>query len=676
MIPAFCALTPSVVRRQLAEFRECVLDVQAGLSAFGPRQLAKRLLRAIECLEHAHAVLQSEGKDREGVFARVVAELYNKYLEYVLSPIPASFPVELLLPLRQELCRLADYPPEAIEFSLHEKPVFNNEFSAGQDPLRSVVQRLDDAFGDKVIPAEFAEESQRGPVSVLAISYPAGEGRKAILHPLLLHEVAHAVDYLKGLSDQMLGELWQAVAEKLRKQQFANEVVRGEVTDKCREIVKRWAMEISTDLIVTYHFGPSLLCALRLAAGILQQFDQASETHPDGRLRATLMLELMVGYCFQRDDAESLETIPGFKGLLASWLAELLKELQEATEPVQPANQWVALVRSAISQEQQRSFVVGVVRSHFPVPQYAFGDKFGGLVDRLREGIPPDQAEGERAALSDIFNAGWAVCLMHEDRPFRSLLPQTDRQIDLCHESVNELVLKAIESSYLLGRAADKGRHPLLVPSETAVPEFAILGAHSREGAEVLREGHVTITPILDRDQIRGAAIDLRLGSHFLVPKAADLLGFDASQITREEMRRIQDRMTKSIGQDLVLHPGRMILGQTLEYLCLPQNIAGMVLSRSRYGRLGLVVATATFVHPGWHGSLTLELAHYGDVPIRLKCGTPVAQLVLSSCTKVPPTTACRANRPPFPTRPELTEMIADADQRFLDALGGELEHA
>ena len=60
------------------------------------------------------------------------------------------------------------------------------------------------------------------------------------------------------------------------------------------------------------------------------------------------------------------------------------------------------------------------------------------------------------------------------------------------------------------------------------------------------------------------------------------------------------------------LHPGGFLLGATLEFISLPNDIAGFILSRSGYGRTGLLIAAATYVHPGWKGCLTLELENLG----------------------------------------------------------------
>jgi dCTP deaminase len=51
-------------------------------------------------------------------------------------------------------------------------------------------------------------------------------------------------------------------------------------------------------------------------------------------------------------------------------------------------------------------------------------------------------------------------------------------------------------------------------------------------------------------------------------------------------------------------------------------------MSRSSWGRLGLIVATAAMVQPGYKGCLTLELVNSSESPIALYPGLSVGQLV------------------------------------------------
>ena len=52
---------------------------------------------------------------------------------------------------------------------------------------------------------------------------------------------------------------------------------------------------------------------------------------------------------------------------------------------------------------------------------------------------------------------------------------------------------------------------------------------------------------------------------------------------------------------------------------------------RSSVGRKGLIVATATQVAPGFHGVIVLEMANAGTVPLEVKPGDAVAQLVFQT---------------------------------------------
>jgi len=71
------------------------------------------------------------------------------------------------------------------------------------------------------------------------------------------------------------------------------------------------------------------------------------------------------------------------------------------------------------------------------------------------------------------------------------------------------------------------------------------------------------------------------------------------------------------------------VLAATLEYVVLPYDLAAQVVTRSSYGRIGLITATAVQVQPGSHGCITLELVNHSDTPIRLMPGARIAQLVL-----------------------------------------------
>jgi dCTP deaminase len=148
------------------------------------------------------------------------------------------------------------------------------------------------------------------------------------------------------------------------------------------------------------------------------------------------------------------------------------------------------------------------------------------------------------------------------------------------------------------------------------------------------RELHrrLIISPLLDpNEQIGPGSVDLRLGTEFLEFNRSgqgilDVLNEDDLSLRQNAYER---RTVVPLGEGLALHPGQFILGSTLEFISMPSDISGQVVSRSSWGRLGLLVATAVIVQPGFKGVLTLELVNTGGVPIVLRPGSRVAQIQL-----------------------------------------------
>jgi dCTP deaminase len=142
------------------------------------------------------------------------------------------------------------------------------------------------------------------------------------------------------------------------------------------------------------------------------------------------------------------------------------------------------------------------------------------------------------------------------------------------------------------------------------------------------------ITPHFELEKLRksgAAAIDLRLGCWFTALRPARMSCLRADETASEA------RLTKAsyvpLGSEYFLHPRGFCLGTTLEWLRFPKRLAGYVIGRSSWGRRGLIIATATGVHPGFAGCLTLELSNVGELPVAIKPGTRICQLFLHETT-------------------------------------------
>lgn len=143
-------------------------------------------------------------------------------------------------------------------------------------------------------------------------------------------------------------------------------------------------------------------------------------------------------------------------------------------------------------------------------------------------------------------------------------------------------------------------------------------------------EKKLMVTPLLTEAQIGPASIDIRLGSSIVIPITTFVESQDVTfkkDIKQVEKRRYR-RIRFKYHDKFVLHPNDLILGVTFEYVSLPKDLFCIISSRSSWGRLGLVIATASVVQPGFKGCLTLELANLSESPIALYPGLLIGQLV------------------------------------------------
>lgn len=142
----------------------------------------------------------------------------------------------------------------------------------------------------------------------------------------------------------------------------------------------------------------------------------------------------------------------------------------------------------------------------------------------------------------------------------------------------------------------------------------------------------IVITPFFSPGlQIRegAASIDLRLGCRFSVARKHRLEDARPIDEAASHPRRWVTEYYVAFGNNFVLHPRQFVLGTTLEWLHLPAKYGGYILGRSSYGRRGLIIATATGVHPSYSGVLTLELTNVAEIPLVIRPGQPICQLFI-----------------------------------------------
>ena len=144
-----------------------------------------------------------------------------------------------------------------------------------------------------------------------------------------------------------------------------------------------------------------------------------------------------------------------------------------------------------------------------------------------------------------------------------------------------------------------------------------------RDIRAALKAGDVAIRPY-DPQDLQPSSVDLHLDRSFRVFRNNRYPFIDV----RAPQPDLTELLTVADDEPFVLHPGEFVLGQTLEWVELPNDLVARLEGKSSLGRLGLLIhSTAGYVDPGWKGNLTLELSNVANLPIALYFGMKIGQI-------------------------------------------------
>jgi dCTP deaminase len=141
--------------------------------------------------------------------------------------------------------------------------------------------------------------------------------------------------------------------------------------------------------------------------------------------------------------------------------------------------------------------------------------------------------------------------------------------------------------------------------------------------------------------------VNLRLGNEISIPQGGPFI-FDLMEGGNLSafLSKNSERMTIPEG-GYSLKPSDFVLGMTLEYVALPIDhrinrttltcLAARVEGRSSVARCGVLVHfTAPTIHPGFDGTITLEIINLGPARFMLRPGMPIAQLIIEEVKGIP----------------------------------------
>ena len=158
----------------------------------------------------------------------------------------------------------------------------------------------------------------------------------------------------------------------------------------------------------------------------------------------------------------------------------------------------------------------------------------------------------------------------------------------------------------------------------------------------ILREiesGNLVFVPELSEGRVGPSSVDLTLFDTFHVIEPRFREQRQAGVASAIELIEYDwPRFINIFGDPEIVRPGRffeipvgeLVIGYTRESVSLPQHLGGRVEGKSSIARIGLFVhISAPTVHPGWKGRIALEFYNVGPLPIRVRPGDIICQLIL-----------------------------------------------
>jgi deoxycytidine triphosphate deaminase len=633
--------------------------------------------------------LETKGGDAEAKRVRLLGELIRElysYIRYLLASSPRQSPPAL----QDALNQLVEvyFPKEAGTSVCVVRPQwkYNLEYVPLTSKIRKVVAlsvidpdgKLGISSSEEIIPPWWQQRRERRkdkkvvgkepPKQLAILSFAGLDTSDALCFPLLAHELGHFIDF----SETPPYYLSKAIRESSQIRTDEVEEVIKRVTKKIprpeetayetKKLVDQASIclrEILADLLAIRMMGFSFFVAQAEFLKTLAPWSQPrilSYGHPAGypgiKFRLWAILRHLLTFhphnpeVFfeerrnEETDAKSLiEYLNEWKGILEP----------DHSEPPKGGDQDERIVRlqtelSRTTEKAVKNSLEGITRiAQKIIPDDScakLSPLFFERILMLSKDLPPSCPNEDSRSFSEIMSAAWAYQILYGEE--RELKKDSDDKKYKEYEKTCNLVLKAIElipAAQAINLATETAEPGTSADDGKWLEARGVLSKeHIRKRVRlpITNDSHLSVLP-LNLKAIQDASLDVHLGNWFSYARRTKL---DSVKLPdeKEKLAMIgREEVFIPSEKDFLLHPGDLVLGVTQEFFGLPNDVMAFVEGKSGLGRLGLFVATATQVAPGYHGVIVLELANAGTVPLKLSPGMEIAQLVFQVMTESMP---------------------------------------
>ena len=149
-----------------------------------------------------------------------------------------------------------------------------------------------------------------------------------------------------------------------------------------------------------------------------------------------------------------------------------------------------------------------------------------------------------------------------------------------------------------------------------------------------ISEGRLSFSPPLDQFQMQPHAIDLRLGTKFMIPKSWEITSKGRSAIKvaidAESSDCEYDEIHLESGQFFEILPDEFVIATSLEHITLKSpNLMAILFPRTSTNRRGLNLSLSGIIDTGYEGTLIFPIKNETNQVIRIYPGERICQIIL-----------------------------------------------
>lgn len=594
-----------------------------------------------------------------------VNELHNDYLSILPRP---SVPVELTRFERVIKKQIVTLNGKQINVS-----IATNE-SIGENTEKDYLALFKNKLSLKGI--ELPKLDNDVDENLISITIPRIDAPNAFRWPSLIHEMCHyLVEDVFGKNKKIKTSFLGFIGPNEKENKIFNSFFKTSKKKRNNPKLESWLQECFCDLFACILIGPSFYFS-QFVVFLNNPDQQAIEIHPPHQFRLALIESIInrrfrnlydhilskhINDCcdlienVQKENKYTFDSIPELSEIYNSFnqffldfflCNDTIKENTDINSRLKSLVRRYVMIQNDIVES-----LIDILKQGFPIPSIRTVDKRGRYME-----IP--------SYVQEILLSSWLVKLFDDsenkentglidkviNQKIGSSRRRTREEINGLYGDIKKVIVRhdqAVLKSIQVSEWFDMLTDEHLREDKVVLYKTKQKTKDKDESKNVLVDEEIQnlvccnelkIIPLMysgqiingkERNQIGTTSIDVRLGTSFQVfsPHQSGIIDFitqEGESFFKESSKRID---LDFLGY-ITIAPGQFMLGHSMEYIKLPNNICGSLEGRSSFARLGLEIhMTAGFIDPGFEGVITFEIYNAGPTTIRLYPGMRIGQL-------------------------------------------------